>query len=89
MTNGSYVRHLADRSPLSCCHHWVIQPAEGPLSTGVCRTCGAEREFKNYVEDPGWDDYNLVARSALGSSSVVAREVEGHEEFQGMRRDSA
>ena len=89
MTNGSYIRHLADRSPLSCRHHWNIQPAEGPLSAGVCQACGAQREFKNYVEDPLWDDYNFAARSASGSSSVVAREVKGHEEFQGMRRDSA
>jgi hypothetical protein len=89
MTNRSYIRHLADRSPLSCRHHWVIQPAEGPLSTGACQVCGAQREFKNYVESPGWDDYNLVARSALGSSMVVAQEVEGHVEFQGMWGDSA
>ncbi len=89
MTNGLYVRYLADRSPPSCRHHWIIQRAEGPLSTGVCQVCGAEREFKNYVESPGWDDYNFVARSAPGVSSVVTREVEGHEEFQEMRRDSA
>lgn len=89
MANRSYIRHLASRSPLNCVHHWVIQPAAGPLSTGVCQVCGAQREFKNYVENPLWDDYNHVARSALGSSSVVAREVAGHEEFQGMGRDTA
>lgn len=89
MTNSSYIRNLATRSPLGCRHDWVIQPAAGPLSIGVCRICGAQREFKNFVGDPLWDDYNLVARSTLGSSKVVAREVEGHEEFQGMRRDGA
>jgi len=36
-----------------CCHHWVIQTAEGPLSEGVCRLCHAKREFKNSVES--WD----------------------------------
>ena len=89
MTNSSYIRHPASRSPSCCRHHWVIQPAAGPLSTGACQVCGAQREFKNYVEDPLWDDYNLVARSGFGSSKVVVREVEGHEEFQGIRRDSA
>jgi hypothetical protein len=88
MTNGLYIRHLANRSPLSCRHHWIIQSAEGPLSTGVCQVCGAQREFENYVESPGWDDYNLVARSALGSSRVVPQEVEGQGEIQGTWRDS-
>ena len=31
-----------------CVHHWVIEPPEGPVSKGVCKICGAEREFDNY-----------------------------------------
>jgi len=28
-------------------HHWIIEPPAGPTSKGVCRFCGAEREFAN------------------------------------------
>ena len=31
----------------TCKHHWVIGPPEGPTSTGVCRLCGAKKEFEN------------------------------------------
>ena len=30
-----------------CVHHWDIDPAEGPTSEGVCRKCGATKEFSN------------------------------------------
>lgn len=37
----------------SCIHYWVIEPANGPISRGVCQSCRAEREFKNFVD--GYD----------------------------------
>ena len=33
-----------------CRHDWVIDPPEGPVSTGACRSCGEERDFPNYIE---------------------------------------
>jgi hypothetical protein len=30
-----------------CRHHWLIAPARGVLSPGVCKFCGAVREFSN------------------------------------------
>lgn len=32
-------------------HHWRIEEANGPRSTGVCKYCGAEKVFKNWLED--------------------------------------
>lgn len=32
-------------------HHWRIDEAQGPRSEGVCRLCGARRNFKNWLED--------------------------------------
>ncbi len=32
-------------------HHWLIDEADGPLSRGRCKRCGAVREFKNWLED--------------------------------------
>ena len=30
-----------------CQHHWLIEEPAGPTSHGVCKRCGAEREFFN------------------------------------------
>ena len=34
-----------------CSHHWTIEIASGPVSRGVCKSCGATREFNNYLQD--------------------------------------
>ena len=39
----------------SCCHHWIIQTADGPVSLGVCKNCYETREFKNSIEDWSFD----------------------------------
>jgi hypothetical protein len=31
-------------------HHWRIDEPNGQYSRGVCRVCGAERVFKNWLE---------------------------------------
>ncbi len=33
-----------------CPHHWIIETPDGPVSTGRCRLCGEEREFRNSIE---------------------------------------
>ena len=35
-----------------CSHHWVIEPANGSLSRGVCQICQEVREFENSI---GWE----------------------------------
>jgi hypothetical protein len=32
-------------------HHWRIEEANGPQSRGICKYCGAEKVFKNWLED--------------------------------------
>lgn len=32
-----------------CQHHWCIGEARGEYSTGVCRYCGEQQEFKNWL----------------------------------------
>ncbi len=32
-------------------HHWLIEEANGPNSTGICKRCGEIRAFKNWIED--------------------------------------
>ena len=31
----------------TCAHHWVIEPARGARSAGVCKLCGARNDFAN------------------------------------------
>ncbi len=45
----------------SCNHHWVIEPANGPISTGVCQVCDEAREFRNSIDEPKWG-YQRVDR---------------------------
>ena len=39
---------------MTCAHHWLIESPAGPTSTGVCKHCGAVREFETYVEFAGY-----------------------------------
>ncbi len=48
----------------TCRHHWVIESASGPTSPGRCRNCGAQKEFKNYIEAVPWGEETRPAASA-------------------------
>jgi hypothetical protein len=39
----------------TCVHHWIIEPPAGASSMGICKVCGAEREFQNYAGDFIWE----------------------------------
>jgi hypothetical protein len=39
-----------------CRHHWLIGSPEGPTSVGVCKLCGARKEFRNSASDLLWED---------------------------------
>ena len=43
-----------DAIPSGCHHHWVIEPANGPVSQGVCRLCQQVREFENSISSSKW-----------------------------------
>ena len=54
----------------TCRHHWVIQPADGPVSNGACQICGETREFKNYVESATWGDSRIASKNSAVSTAV-------------------
>lgn len=35
----------------TCAHYWLIEPAVGPTSKGVCKLCGSVKIFMNIVDD--------------------------------------
>jgi len=40
------------KTETECVHHWVIKPAQGPLSQGRCKRCKLTKDFENSV----WTD---------------------------------
>jgi hypothetical protein len=43
----------APTSIKECAHHWMLPRPGGPTSNGICKFCGAEREFSNTTAS-GW-----------------------------------
>ena len=45
-----HTRSIADsEGMMPCSHHWVLEDNQRPISKGVCKYCGEEREFRNYM----------------------------------------
>ena len=58
---------------LVCRHHWLIQAADGPTSSGMCRICGEARDFNNYIETATWGDTRLINRpDPVPASAIMA-----------------
>ena len=38
---------MSDTDATTCARHWVIEPARGARSAGVCKLCGAAKAFAN------------------------------------------
>ena len=43
-----------------CRHYWVIESPHGPTSIGVCKFCGEEKEFKNFLPGSWFDDSSNI-----------------------------
>ncbi|PKB73074.1 MAG: hypothetical protein BZY75_03690 [SAR202 cluster bacterium Io17-Chloro-G7] len=71
---GDRTEDAIEEAP-QCMHYWVIQSATGPVSPGICQTCGETREFKNYVEGASWGDSRLSNRTNNEDSKAVSRAV--------------
>jgi hypothetical protein len=45
-------------------HRWRIEEPQGQMSQGICKVCGAEKAFKNWLEDTDFitnTEYRLAA----------------------------
>ncbi len=49
-----------------CAHHWLIESPDGETSRGVCRICGASRQFANYNQR---QTISPARRAATGGAS--------------------
>lgn len=63
-----------------CRHYWVIQPAMGPVSQGVCKSCGETGQFENYIEGASWGETNgnnaSKAQNSADQSRVYVNKVD-------------
>lgn len=44
--------HYYDKPRTYSCppHYWLIAPAHGPTSPGICNQCGVRRDFSNFPD---------------------------------------
>lgn len=63
-----------DTAAPQCCHHWVIEPADGPISLGVCRKCSESREFRNSIVDVERDNNDDTPAGSPTSVSAAPAE---------------
>ena len=50
---------LEEQRVSSCRHHWMIETANGPTSTGICRNCREIKEFTNSLSEIERDFHDL------------------------------
>jgi hypothetical protein len=57
----------------ACGHYWVIEVANGPMSRGKCKYCGATKEFYN-----AFPEFNPLKKNAgpLNMPELPAVEVD-------------
>ena len=68
------------QQPNQCSHHWVIEGAGGPTSKGMCRLCGAEKDFKNYLEGARWDNGATQDSGAIATSIARPKQTDPSED---------
>jgi len=61
----------------ACRHYWTIEAADGPTSRGVCKFCGAEKEFLNF-----WPDASYKGKDAriFDLPDMLEDEIENEED---------
>lgn len=51
MSEGTALQDREAPPAPQCRHHWVIDTPRGATSWGVCKVCGAKKEFPNSASD--------------------------------------
>jgi hypothetical protein len=55
----------------ACRHHWLLSEPRQGIVRGVCKRCGARREYPAYPESEMYDDYDDMALPALARSAMA------------------
>jgi hypothetical protein len=46
---------------VDCIHHWKLASPNGPTVHGICKRCGAERDFPTASDAVVWQDSDTRA----------------------------
>jgi hypothetical protein len=66
---------------VECIHHWKLPSPNGPTVHGVCKSCGAERDFPTSNDAVVWQDTGrraprvTVLEPGTATSAAVIRLV--------------
>ena len=60
----------------SCCHYWIIETAQGPISRGECQICHEVRDFKNSVFDMERDSQDNKSRKGSDTNEKDPKPAE-------------
>jgi len=64
---------IADVSDNGCVHHWVIDPPNGAVSEGCCKSCGEKKEFRNSFEYSSWYGNKSPVPKAAAKAAAAAK----------------
>ena len=53
-----------------CRHYWIIESPNGPTSRGVCKLCGAEKEFQNSFPELLWERDRSLSFATSGLPDI-------------------
>ena len=78
------MRHKVEPAPEEpvargkCRHYWIIESPNGPTSRGMCKLCGAEKEFQNFLPYPLWEGNlsTLFDTDSIEDIKIDAEEVD-------------
>jgi hypothetical protein len=63
----------------NCRHHWIIDSPQGATSKGVCKLCGAKRDFPNSAQDYLWDGESAPSAGSGRWSGAGSRDSLGED----------
>jgi len=78
MAQRSLMEPEARPTEVTCRHHWIIESPRGATSRGVCKKCGAVREFRNSLDETLWEREDLPEPRSARWDSPLSMDIYPH-----------
>lgn len=79
MRNRNNLKEKKSAVSTTCRHYWHIEAADGPISRGICKICGEEKEFYNSWSASGYMGKDAQDVFSLPNVLESEEEEEGRE----------
>jgi hypothetical protein len=80
MRNRNNLKEKKSAAATACRHYWYIEAADGPISRGICKICGEEKEFYN-----SWSGSGYMGKDAQNVFNLPNM-LDGEEEEEGREK---